>query len=181
MKKALPVILAVIVVVTFALALYFTFVKQSYPVKYREEIEYWANEYNVPRELVFAMIKNETKFDPNARSRAGAIGLMQLIPKTADEVAEKLKISEYDLYDAGTNIRFGTYYIAYLYRVTGSWENAVAAYNCGISRVMSWLADERYSPDGATLAEIPVSETRAYVKNVMRDAEKYKEILNGNK
>ena len=180
MKKVLTVILAIAVVAAFALALYFTLFKQSYPVKYRKEIEHWANEYRVPRELVFAVIKNESKFDPNATSRAGAVGLMQLISDTADEVAEKLKITSYDLRDADTNIRFGTYYLAYLYRNTGSWENAVAAYNCGIGRVKLWLADERYSQDGVTLTGIPISETRAYVKNVMRDMEKYKEILNEN-
>jgi soluble lytic murein transglycosylase len=123
------------------------------------------------------MVRNESRFDPTARSRVGAVGLMQLMPDTAQEIANKLGYAEYDLTDADTNIRFGCYYLAYLYRNTGrNWRNAVAAYNCGIGKVNAWLSDPAYSKDGE-LTAIPVDETRLYVEYVFRDAEKYKELL----
>ncbi len=177
MKKVFPVIIALAVLAVFAIALFFALRAESLPLEYRESIELMSAEYGVPPELVFAMVRNESRFDPTARSRVGAVGLMQLMPDTAQEIANKLGYAEYDLTDADTNIRFGCYYLAYLYRNTGrNWRNAVAAYNCGIGKVNAWLSDPAYSKDGE-LTAIPVDETRLYVEYVFRDAEKYKELL----
>lgn len=177
MKKVLPVIIALVVLAVFAAALFFALRAESLPLEYRESIELMSAEYGVPPELVFAMVRNESRFDPNARSRVGAVGLMQLMPDTAEEISKKLGYEVYDLTDPGTNIRFGCYYLAYLYRNTGrNWRNAVAAYNCGIGKVNKWLSDPACSKDGE-LTTIPIDETRLYVEYVLRDAEKYKELL----
>ena len=178
MKKALTVILALTVLAVFAAAIIFALRANSLPMEYGESIERWAAEYGVPAELVYAIVKNESKFDVNARSRVGAVGLMQLMPSTAEEIAAKLSLPEFDITDADTNIRFGVYYMAYLYRNTGRiWENAVAAYNCGIGKVMSWISDPAFSENGE-LKTIPIEETRLYVERVLRDAGRYKEKLN---
>ena len=178
MKKIVTACVSVLVIAAFALALWFVISKRSLPLDHRENVERWAAEYGVPRELVFAVIKTESRFDPNALSNVGAVGLMQLLPSTADEIARKLGITEYDLYDADTNVRLGTYYLAYLFRNTGSsWKNAVAAYNCGIGRVKLWLADKSYSSGGRELDVIPIDETRRYVDQVLGDSERYAKIL----
>lgn len=178
MKKIVTAVFAVLVIAAFALAVIFALSQRSLPLEYRENVERWAAEYGVPCELVFAVIKTESRFDPNAQSPVGAAGLMQLLPATANEIAEKIGVDSYDMYDADTSVRFGTYYLAYLFRNTGSsWKNAVAAYNCGIGRVLRWLQDGSCSPDGKELSSIPIDETRRYVDLVLGDAERYAELL----
>ena len=93
-----------------------------------------AREFNVPASLVLAVIRTESDFRKNACSDAGAIGLMQLMPQTFSYLGtEKLKefpTSE-QIWDPTLNIRYGTYYLAYLYDRFGSWNTALAAYNAG--------------------------------------------------
>ena len=178
MKKAFTVMLTLAVLAVFAAAVIFVLRADRLPLEYRETVERWSDEYGVPPEIVFAVVKNESGFDTGAHSRVGAVGLMQLMPSTAEEIAQKLKFPQYDLQDPETNIRFGTHYLAYLYRYTGGkWKNAVAAYNCGIGRVLGWLSDPAYSSEGE-LTVIPIDETRLYVEYVLNDAERYKEKLN---
>ena len=181
MKKILTAVIAALVVAAFVTALAFMLRHRSLPLEYRETVERWASEYGVPREIVFAVINNESKFKPNASSPVGAVGLMQLMPQTAAEMARRAGMELTSLEDPEQNIRLGTYYLAYLYRNTGGiWKNAVAAYNGGIGRVLGWLADAEYSPDGVELIVIPLDETRIYVQYVMHDAERYKELLEGS-
>ncbi len=183
MKKLLPVFLTVVVLALCAYALYYNFFcVRDYPIAYEDTVCRWADEYGVPRELVFAVINVESGFDPDSTSRADAYGLMQLLKPTCEEIAWRLGIYEdYSITDPEYNIRFGTYYLSYLYRYFGDWETSVAAYNAGIGRVSAWLKDEKYSSDGVTLKEIPIKETRAYVSRVFEDMEHYKGITVENK
>lgn len=150
-----------------------------YPIKHKELIMQYGDKYGIPYELLAAVIKTESDFSETAVSGAGAVGLMQLMPTTAEEIAGRLG-EEYDgtkLSDPETNIAYGSFYLNYLYRNLGeNWETACAAYNAGIGKVSGWLKDERYSDDGATLKSIPISETDNYIKRINKYKEKYKEI-----
>lgn len=149
-----------------------------YPIKYSQIIESAAEEYEVPKEIVYAIVHTESAFDPEAVSRVGAKGLMQIIDDTNDWIALKLgeEAMPHRLFEPEFNVRRGTWLLSYLYNEFGSWEIAFAAYNAGYGRVRSWLADTAYSSDGVTLDYIPFAETREYVKRASVAAEKYREL-----
>lgn len=104
---------------------------------------------------------------------------MQLMPETSKEIAQKLgeKFSEEELFNPETNIKFGCYYLGYLLnKFSGDITNAVASYNAGFNRVISWLNNPQYSSNGK-LTNIPVLETKNYVKKVNRNLCVYKTIV----
>lgn len=156
------------------------FEKQSYPLKYSEYVDKYCAEYGVPRSLVYAVIRTESRFDPEAVSRVGAKGLMQLMPDTYSWLSRLMECDEEPekITDPETNIKYGVYYLGHLYKRFGSasWETALAAYNAGHGRIGQWLQDSRYSDDGKTLKEIPIAETRNYLKTVFDAKEKYEKI-----
>ena len=127
-----------------------------------------ATEFNVPTAMVLAVIRAESDFRAEATSRVGAKGLMQLMPDTflwlSEELQEPHRAKE--ITDPRTNIRFGTYYLSYLYEKFGNWRVALAAYNAGEGRVSEWLTDPTLA-SGGTLRRIPYPETAAYVKKTL--------------
>ena len=136
----------------------------------------------LPESLIFGVIRQESFFDPSAVSHAGAKGLMQLMDLTAGEVAGKLKVSEYDLFDAETSIRFGSFYLSEMKRrLYGESLQAVCAYNAGIGRVRGWLRDYPPALAGKSAAakecifveSVPFNETREYAKRVFTSAAIY--------
>ena len=147
-----------------------------YPEKYHNIVLKYSNEYSVPSELVFAIIKVESDFDPQALSHAGAMGLMQMIPSTYEWLASKLgeepRVAL--LYDPETNIKYCTYYLSYLYSRFGTWEKAIIAYNWGEGNFSNFLEEEGYTEGDYN--SIPVKETRNYVKKVMHHWKKYNEL-----
>lgn len=150
--------------------------KYLYPVKYKAEVFGYADRYGLPRALVFAVIKTESGFNPSARSAAGAAGLMQITEETGRFIAEKLGAVSYDLFEPETNVAFGCFYIKYLLTRFEKTDTALAAYNAGEGNVALWLADERYSKDGKSLAYVPFPETRAYLRKIWKSFEKYKKL-----
>lgn len=150
--------------------------KILYPLGFKEETLDCAKEYDLEPALVFAIIKTESGFDRNAESTKGAKGLMQITPETGKYIAEKLKIVNYDLSDAKTNVRFGCYYLRYLIDDFTVAATAIAAYNAGEGNVRIWLKNKEYSDDGRSLKEIPFKETRAYVKKIYESFRKYKKL-----
>lgn len=174
-----------IVAATLALVIVFTFAscgfirKTIYPLKYRELIEQYGDKYDISYELLAAVIYTESGFDENAVSGVGAVGLMQLMPTTAEEIAWRLgeDYSTVNIKDPETNIAYGSFYLNYLYRYLGeNWDTACAAYNAGIGKVSSWLKDSAYSDDGVSLKSIPIAETDNYIKRINKYKQKYKEI-----
>ena len=149
----------------------------TYPLEYKDEIEKASEEFDVPIERICAVIYVESRFDPSVTSSVGARGLMQIMPETFADVQKALKTdyTDDDLYDPAVNIRAGTYYLSYLYKILGDWELVHAAYNAGIGNVWSWLDDDRYSKDGK-LTDVPFGETKNYLKKVAIAKEKYKEL-----
>lgn len=170
-----------IVVFTFFLSFLLLFSQAAlqgiYPRKYSHTVEYYSSKYDIPPEIVYAVIKTESNFNPVAVSSAGAVGLMQIMPSTFEWLCvlmnEKHDVSA--LYDPEINIRFGVFYLRYLYDYYGSYETAFAAYNAGMGNVSKWLASEEYSP-GGKLTHIPFSETDSYVRAVNRRAEQYQKL-----
>ena len=151
-----------------------------YQQSYTDEVEASAEEFNVDENLTYAVIRTESGFREDVVSRAGAVGLMQLMPETFAWLQEKLdgevKYTAEDLKDPAVNIRYGTYYLSYLTGLYGDVETALAAYNAGTTNVDRWLSDSEYSDDGKTLKSIPYSETAKYVKKVTDAWEKYRNI-----
>ncbi len=150
--------------------------KSIYPEKHYEAVTKYSQEYSVPKELIFAVIKVESDFDPNAVSSAGAVGLMQMLPSTYKWLTTLLKeeYSEQDLYNPEISIKYGAYYLRYLYSRFGSWEKAVIAYNWGERNLSEFLEGNEYIEGDYSL--IPVGETRHYVKKVIHHWQKYEEI-----
>lgn len=160
------------------------FLRAAYPQKYTEIVEKSAAESGVDKNLVFAVIRTESSFNPNAQSQIGALGLMQLTPPTfewaMDKTPEKENYTEEDLYKPSVNIRYGTIVLAAFIKEFGNEETAVAAYNAGRSNVKKWLSDKQYSNDGKTLSYIPFAETRDYVKKVEDSKRIYKYLYSTN-
>lgn len=155
--------------------------KRSYPTDYDEIISRYSDAYNVPKSVIYAVIKTESDFDPNAESSAGAMGLMQMIPSTfewltgEEHLCENLSVKK--LFDPEVSIRYGTYYLAYLYRKFDyNWRNAFAAYNGGEGNVAKWLKSSEYSDGNGNLTHIPFKETRSYVSKVEHAVEKYEKL-----
>ena len=148
-----------------------------YPRKYSDIVSSCASLFDVPSYIVYAVIKTESNFNPEAISSAGAIGLMQIMPSTFLWLTELLGES-YDaaaLYDPVVNVRYGTYYLRYLYEYYGNYETAFAAYNAGMGNVSRWLSSKEYSKDGRLVA-IPFPETDEYVRLVTRRAAQYQKF-----
>lgn len=136
-----------------------------------------AAEFQVPFSLVLAVIRTESDFRPNAVSEAGACGLMQLMPETFSDLQESVfneRLSDNAIFDPVINIRYGTYYLAYLFEKFGNWFTTLAAYNAGEGRVSDWLTDHTLSPEGQ-LKIIPFSQTAHYVKNTLEQYKAYRE------
>ncbi len=173
----LLLVLTVLVVIKCFPMLFDGMDKLTYPLKYEEEINEASEEFSIPKEIICAVIYVESSFDKDAKSSAGAMGLMQIMPSTFDDIQKALKTEyEYDaLYDPAVNIRAGTYYLSYLYGLLGDWETVHAAYNAGIGKVWEWLDDKNYSQDGK-LTDIPYKETRNYLKKIKTAKEKYADI-----
>ncbi|MBO5884200.1 MAG: lytic transglycosylase domain-containing protein [Clostridia bacterium] len=146
-----------------------------YPLKYTESIYNYSIRYNVKPELIASVINSESGFDANVVSQKGAVGLMQLMPTTAQWLAEKLDI-DYNkelLSNPDYNINLGTYYLEYLSNKFKDTKVVLCAYNAGEGVVKSWLNNKKYSKDGKTLDSIPYNQTHYYVKKVMTNLDIY--------
>ena len=176
-SKRLSVKIIILAATMIILAVIFS-VYLVYPIKYSEEIKTYSAIYGVRRTLVFAVIKTESGYDEDCVSEKGAIGLMQLMPDTAEYIASLSGEETADIYDPETNIRYGTKYLAYLIEKFGDERTAVAAYNAGEGNVTEWLTDERYSSNGRTLTAIPFAETEKYVNKVFFSEKIYRLLYN---
>jgi len=130
--------------------------------------------------LVASLIRQESEFNPNAVSRANAVGLMQLLPKTGKVVAKEAKLKRYSasqLYTPAVNLQLGTrYFRGMVDKFGGSFEYALAAYNAGSDRVDDWLSQGKYRDPQEFVESIPFTETREYVQAILRNANVYKQL-----
>lgn len=151
-----------------------------YPFPYRDTVERYAGRYKVDCYLVAAVIKVESKFQHDVHSHRGAVGLMQLMPDTADWIAQRLGERDYqeiELHDPDRNIRYGIWYLADLEaEFKGNDVLALAAYNAGRGNVRGWMEDYGWNDDFSDVQAIPYKETRAYVKQVLSLQGKYRKL-----
>jgi soluble lytic murein transglycosylase len=138
----------------------------AFPRGYRELIEPLAKEEDIPPFLLYALVREESYFNPESESSAGARGLMQLMPVTAEEMARLLKIGKTDLSDPETNLRLGTYHFGRLYRRLENIPKALMAYNAGLSRVRSWENQYGDLTNELLVEVLPYAETRHYVRKI---------------
>lgn len=151
----------------------------AYPQKYKEIVEQAGNIYNVDPNLIYAIIKQESKFNNNAISHSGAKGLMQLMDDTAYDMARKtdsINPKQYDIFDPQTNIFLGTKYVSYLTNhFDGNYYLAIVAYNAGMGNTKEWLK-RKYS-DYKTFSDvyecIEYSETKNYLTSVIKNYNYY--------
>jgi soluble lytic murein transglycosylase len=138
--------------------------------------------------LVLAVIRQESAFDQKAQSSAGALGLMQLMPRTAKHIAKKLQLPYSDAKltkDPTYNVRLGRAYLGNLLDgFGGSYILAIASYNAGPARVQSWLSEYGDPRDRGVdavdwIETIPFPETRNYVQRVLENLQIYRHRLNG--
>ena len=152
----------------------------AYPRLFSHEVAAAADEYELSEYLIYALIRSESFFDPDIESYAGAIGLAQLMPSTAGDIARKLKIKEYDLTDPQTNINFGCFYLAELIgRLDNSIIEALYSYNAGITNVRNWRRIFPDLPEDLILELIPFTETRNYGKKIISSAAVYGNLYYG--
>lgn len=142
-----------------------------YPQKYTDYVEKYSAEYDVPQDLIYAVIKCESGFNPKAESNIGALGLMQITPETFDWAQSKLdgsvNLDDSKLYDEETNIKYGVYLLRLHLTEFEDERVALAAYHAGRGQVNNWLNDTDVSSDGKTIDEIPYSDTKSYVDKVV--------------
>lgn len=148
-----------------------------FPLHSWKTIREEARRHGIDPFIVAGLIRQESHFEPNARSRANALGLMQLLPSTGRLVAKKAgqNITAEDLYRPDLNIKLGVSYLAEMLNKYGRIEYAAAAYNGGPGRVSRWR--ETLPTDIEEWVEaIPISETRGYVQGVLRNSAHYRRI-----
>jgi len=168
------IIIALLCVVAMFMA-----VRMRFPIKYLDAIEANADELEVS--FVLAVIMAESSFNSQAQSHAGAQGLMQLMPSTAADIAERMAMYDFEpshVWIPEVNIALGTFYLNWLKtRYNGNLDLTLAAYNAGLGRVDIWLADPEVSQDGQTLDSIPFPETYNYLNRVRLFQQIYRVLL----
>ncbi len=141
-----------------------------YPMAYWPMVHEIADRNALDPFIVLAVMREESRFDPKARSMAGALGLMQIMPNTAHVLDKHLNMEISDnseLYNVKVNISIGAYYLNSLLKEFGSLPVALAAYNAGHDRVREWLKEGNYQSHDEFIEDIPYDETRNYVKRVL--------------
>ncbi len=150
----------------------------AYALPYESSIRRWSRTRGLDPMLVAGLIHQESAFQPNARSVSNAIGLMQLLPGTARDVAKRARVgySRARLVDPDYNVKIGTAYLADLRKQFDTVEEAVAAYNAGENRVVAWTTGQTYRETAEFVESIPFTQTRQYVQIVTRNANIYRRL-----
>ena len=138
-----------------------------YPRPYRTIIEPLAAAAGIPDPLLYGLVREESYFDPDIVSSAGALGLSQLMPATAADIAARLHLAYPDLSDPTTNLAIGVRHFEDLLRKVESPTRALLAYNAGLARVRQWERASRGLPEDLFFESVPIAETRQYVRKIL--------------
>ena len=158
------------------------FWQMLFPLPYKDDVYRHATAQDLDPWSVAGLIRQESEFNPGAKSRANAYGLMQLLPVTGREMGRKqgIAVRTAALLDPVTNIRLGTQFLrTQLDRWMGDWYQTLAAYNAGPSRVRDWTNGAVFREPAEFVESIPFNETREYVQAVLRNADMYRELYDG--
>lgn len=172
-KKKILIVFILIAIIFLGNCIYKNVLEYIYKKDYSEYVEKYSQMYNVDENLVYAIIKNESNFNSEAKSSAGAVGLMQIMEETAEDVIATLDFEEYNLYSPNDNIQIGTKYFSYLLEKYKEPSLALAAYNAGLGNVDDWIKKGIIKSDGTDYENIPFKETNMYVRKILRDYEIY--------
>ena len=174
MRVALIAVIALLAAVTF---LYLrgpaSWQRRYYPLSYASQIADSSKRHKVSPYLVAAVINAESGWKPGTRSSAGAVGLMQILPSTAKDLARKGRVNAEKfppdrLSDPAVNIEYGTAYLRYLVNRYHEIETVLSAYNAGLRHADEWKAK-----GGNIRSAIEFPETKHYVLRVMRGKDRY--------
>lgn len=155
------------------------YVQMYYPMRFEEEIRKAARKNDLDPYLVMALIRQESAFNPNARSHVGATGLMQIMPATGNELGQRIygRFQQARLADPEVNLELGTHYLARVIRLfDGNVELALAGYNGGPYRILRWRKEQRGKPLDEFIEGIPLAESRGYVKRITLLRSTYEEL-----
>lgn len=144
-----------------------------YPRPFLSSIRYWAANYDISLPVRLGQIHDESRFDPNIRSPRDAVGISQLLPSTAADIARELNVFRYSINDPEDNIRFGTYYLAKRFNQYNAGFKGLLAYNAGYSRVDQWNKEFSDLPDEIYIEAVPFWESRRYVRSILFNAGVY--------
>ncbi len=144
-----------------------------YPRAYGREIESRAGEVGLDASVLFALVREESHFDAGIVSRAGAVGLTQLMPVTARDIARKLRIREVDLHDPQLNLQLGSRHLDGLLSRLQDVPKALMAYNAGLSRLRGWEEELAGLPTDLFAEAVPYEETRHYLRKILVSAVYY--------
>lgn len=184
MKKKTKILIAVVLIIfimLFGILKIQNFIlKKIYKTNYSEYVYKYSQENDIDPLLTFAIIKAESNFNRNIKSKSGAIGLMQLMESTAieqaEEVNEEIIVTE-SLYNPEINIKIGTkYYSKLIKKYNNNMLLALAAYNAGIGNVDNWIKQGIIKEDGSDIENIPFKETNNYIRKIVRDYKIYQNL-----
>lgn len=181
MKKAIIIIASLLIILMILFLNINNIRKLVYVRNYSEYVEKYAKEENIDPLLCYAIIKAESNFNPNAVSKSGAKGLMQLMDETAKDVATNAVI-EYtgneNLFEPEKNIQLGIKYYAQLKSIYNSDVLSLTAYNAGLGNVKKWIDEGTLdiSKEEENIDKIPFEETKNYVRKILKDYNIYKEL-----
>jgi soluble lytic murein transglycosylase len=150
-----------------------------FPFPYNDTILKWSGVRQLNPLLVTSLIRQESRFEAKIRSLAGAVGLMQVMPDTAQGVAKQIKLANYSLSNPEDNVNLGTYYLDYTHRrYNNNSLFAVASYNAGPHRIAKWIDRYGITDLDQFVENIPFEETHGYVESVFGNYWNYLRLYN---
>ncbi|BAZ44929.1 lytic transglycosylase [Chondrocystis sp. NIES-4102] len=150
-----------------------------FPFPFEETILKWSQQRQLNPLLVTALIRQESRFEPEIESSAGALGLMQVMPPTAKNVAQEIGLTQYSLTNPEDNINIGTYYLNFTHqKYNNNSMLAVASYNAGPNAVEKWVSRYGLADVDQFVEQIPYRETKGYVESVFENYWNYMLIYN---
>ncbi len=179
-KRIIITFLVMTLIILIAFKLQNKILKNVFPIEYQEYVYKYSEQYNIDPLIIFSIIKAESNFNPIVVSKSEAIGLMQLLEPTAQEIANKtnyITITKEKLFEPELNIMLGTKYFSDLLKLyEGNTLLALTAYNAGQGNVKNWIEKGIIKPDGTDIENIPFKETNNYVRKILRNYRMYKQI-----
>ena len=161
------------------------FWRVAFPLPYRAPLETYSRARSIDAYTLAALIRQESEFNPRAVSRARAYGLTQVLPSTGRQLSRTAGVQKFTpsmLFEPETNLKLGTLHLkSLLDQHGGRWEETLAAYNAGKSRVDRWLTWAEYREPAEFIENIPFTETRDYVQIVLRNADIYRRLYGTTK
>ncbi|MGK7891132.1 MAG: transglycosylase SLT domain-containing protein [Leptolyngbyaceae cyanobacterium] len=156
-----------------------TYAYRVYPLPYRDTIRAWSHQRQVNPVLVTSLMRQESRFQPAIKSVAGATGLMQVMPATAEWIAARTDIGPYDLTNPQDSIKLGTWYLDYTHGEYGDNSMfAIASYNAGPGNVARWINRFGTQDLDVFVTQIPFPETKGYVTSVFENYWNYLRLYN---